>query len=127
MTAHNEDEWVVRARHDFDTAQLLVRSKSESHEIICFHCQQCIEKLLKAILVKNKVDFPRIHDLVKLANVTSGIIPSISGYYEMLAELNEYAVAGRYPGEIVDASDAKEAFHISSTLREVLLDGLIQS
>lgn len=38
------------------------------------------------------------------------------------SELNEYVVAGRYPGEIVDVVDADEAFHITGTVRSALLN-----
>ena len=121
MTETNLSEWIERAEHDFDTVELLIRERSKSYEIICFHCQQCIEKLLKAVLVKDKTSFPRIHDLVKLANSCVEKHPIILEYLEVLSELNEYAVAGRYPGEIVDSEDVLEAVKITKIVRPVLL------
>ena len=121
MTERDIREWVERAEHDFDTVLLLVREQSTSYEIICFHCQQCVEKLLKAILTKEDIVFPRIHDLVKLANICLDKYSFISDYLEVLSELNEYAVAGRYPGEIVDIEDVEEAVNITKKVRPVLL------
>jgi HEPN domain-containing protein len=33
----------------------------------CFHCQQCAEKLLKAALLAEGVDIPKIHELIVLS------------------------------------------------------------
>ncbi len=121
MTETNMSEWIERADHDFDTVELLIRERSKSYEIICFHCQQCIEKLLKAVLVKDEISFPRIHDLVKLANNCLEKHPIISEYLEVLSELNEYAVAGRYPGEVVDSEDVLDAVKITKIVRTILL------
>jgi hypothetical protein len=40
-------------------------------EVICFHAQQCVEKYLKALLVLNRTDFPKTHDIRRL----TGMLP----------------------------------------------------
>jgi len=35
-------------------------------DAVCFHCQQAVEKLLKAYLISKNVEFGRIHDLETL-------------------------------------------------------------
>lgn len=118
------NEWIVRAEHDFETAELLIEQKSRGYEIICFHCQQCIEKYLKAFLIKNNRDYPRIHDLVKLINLCIEHDNSLIDLREKLSELNEYAVAGRYPGEFIDQEDSMVAFVITSEARSSIKNRL---
>lgn len=43
-------EWVKKAENDFETAAALMRRKKILGDSICFHCQQCVEKYLKARL-----------------------------------------------------------------------------
>ena len=39
------------------------------YDTVSYHCQQCVEKYLKALLIHRNVDFPRTHDLVVLFNL----------------------------------------------------------
>jgi len=44
--------------------------KSKRYLYVLFTCQQSVEKMLKALIVKNTKSFPpKIHDLVKLLNL----------------------------------------------------------
>jgi len=38
----------------------------------CFHCQQAVENLLKALLVFAGVPFPRTHDVLQLFQMLPG-------------------------------------------------------
>ena len=50
MTVQTE-QWVRKAEADFDVVLLLRRSRKPSRfDAIRFHCQQCAEKYLKAVL-----------------------------------------------------------------------------
>ena len=43
-------EWIDKAEGDFDVAGLVLRAELRpNYDAVCFHCQQCIEKLLKAV------------------------------------------------------------------------------
>ena len=45
-------EWIDKAEGDFDIAQLALRAPGRPHyDAVCFHCQQCVENLLKAVLL----------------------------------------------------------------------------
>ena len=58
--------WVTISRNDFETAELLFRNKKYHHAL--FFCHLSVEKMLKAVVVKNsKTAPPLIHDLVRLA------------------------------------------------------------
>ena len=43
-------EWLDHSRKDLDSAEFLTRMMPEPLEIICFHCQQSVEKAMKAYL-----------------------------------------------------------------------------
>ena len=45
------EEWVEKAEEDFDAADVLLYGRDVPiAAIVCFHCQQCAEKYLKAYL-----------------------------------------------------------------------------
>jgi HEPN domain-containing protein len=103
-------EWIRKAEEDNEAAVALARiRKRPTPNAIGFHCQQCIEKYLKAFLVLHDVDFPRIHDLLELQKMCIPINSSFERIGDLLDELNPYAVEFRYPGEEVTIDEAKAA------------------
>lgn len=65
--------WVEKAEHDLRNAEyVLTLGEDCPTDTVCFHCQQCAEKYLKAILVSRGVAFPKTHDLVLLLNLLGG-------------------------------------------------------
>jgi hypothetical protein len=50
--------WIRFAEEDWDDAQILARSGGKLRSI-CFHCQQCIEKLFKAELMRLQATVPK--------------------------------------------------------------------
>lgn len=86
-------------------------------DTVCFHCQQCAEKYLKALLIFRGVDFPRTHDLVVLLNLASGGgWPALDA--GQVQTLNRYSVEGRYPGDW-DPIDLQEAGKALETAKRV--------
>ena len=62
------DEWVDKA--EADCAVALHRRRQEPlPDVVCYHCQQCVEKYLKAYLIAQGITPPRIHDLEDLLNL----------------------------------------------------------
>jgi HEPN domain-containing protein len=60
-------EWVDKAEGDWNAARQLNRvRKDPNYDGVCFHCQQCVEKYLKAKLEEAGIRFPRTHDLTSL-------------------------------------------------------------
>jgi len=90
-----------KAKSDLTAASVLYARFIEGNteldpEVICFHLQQCAEKLMKSILSKKRIYYPKIHDLetLLLLIIENGI--PFSTDMELLIELNDYAVEGRY-------------------------------
>ena len=66
MTAATR-EWVRCAEEDFDVSAALMRRRTKTAaNSIGFHCQQCVEKYLKAVLAARGIVFPKTHDLIEL-------------------------------------------------------------
>jgi len=79
-------------------------------EVICFHLQQSAEKLMKAILSKNQIYYPKVHDLETLLNLLAENSIDLHTNQELLIELNDYAVEGRYATMHEEIDSIKEIF-----------------
>jgi len=72
--------------------------ESDLTDIVCFHCQQCAEKYLKALLVYLGVHFPNTHDLRLLLDLVTERV-SLDLKRTRVIPLSRYVIEGRYPGE----------------------------
>jgi HEPN domain-containing protein len=64
---------VLLADNDLYAAEIIIKDDYPLTNIIAFHCQQTIEKYLKAYLIENDVPLIKTHDLIKLNDMTKGI------------------------------------------------------
>jgi len=114
-------EWIDKAEGDYLTATRELRAtESPNFDAVCFHTQQCIEKLMKALLIHWGALPPKTHDLATLGRLLE---PVCKGWLWPVAELrllSHAAIAFRYPGESADKKEAVEAFEIASRVREKL-------
>jgi len=52
-------QWLFRANEDIAVINALSKDNVELFtNTICFHCQQAVEKFLKAFLVYHRIEFP---------------------------------------------------------------------
>lgn len=97
--------WLKSAREDLKTAESLYNAKRHVHCL--FFCHLFIEKILKALVVKNTKNSPLpIHNLKRLAK-DSGIAFSEKQLY-LLKEINEFNIRARY-------NDVKFRFYKKAT------------
>jgi HEPN domain-containing protein len=75
-----------------------------------FHCQQAVEKLLKAFLTWHDRPFRKTHDLGALGLQCVEIDPTLEDVLREAAPLTEYAWRFRYPGE-PEEPELEEAQH----------------
>ena len=66
-------------------------------EIVCYHCQQCAEKLLKGYIASNKGRLQKTHDLVVLCETCSTFDPDFETIINQYSDLTIYASEVRYP------------------------------
>jgi len=91
--------WVQRAENDISSARHLAKTmRPVPTEIICFHCQQAVEKYLKAFLVYNDEEPSKTHDLIELVKLCSAFDSEFSLLIIKCEYLLPFAVRTRYPG-----------------------------
>lgn len=87
-------QWIERAQYDLETAKGMVRIRKYLYA--AFMCQQCIEKVLKAIILSNGTVPSPIHNLLKLAE-NAHLLKECEDFDEgLLAELTPYCIKARY-------------------------------
>ena len=93
---------------------------------VCFHLQQCIEKLFKAELMRLEVPVPKTHNLQELSKLLTQVDAGWSARSIDLNRLSLAAVDFRYPdpSEPEPEIDLAFTFQIASELRTLLLDRL---
>ena len=116
------DEWIAKAEGDFLTASREVCASPPNYDAVCYHAQQCIEKLLKAILIVQGVTPPRTHDLTVLDSMLTSDQPDWHWPIEQLRLLSQAAVAFRYPGELAGPEEAKAALDVCIPMKDHLLE-----
>lgn len=111
-------EWVRFAEADFKAATALFRSRARNvGNIIGFHCQQCVEKYLKARLEEESQPVPKIHSLTALLGLLLPKEPLWAAFNPSLLLLNNYAVKFRYPGHVATRADARAALKACRSIR----------
>ncbi len=88
--------WLQEAQDELEIALLLLAH--EKHRGACLHSQQCVEKLLKALLLEKGRRPPRTHDLVDLVNSVADEGWTVSFDLDDAVFLNS-VYRGRYPTE----------------------------
>ena len=104
-TASDSLRWLRFSAEDLDVAGILLMRHPPATRHVCWLSQQAAEKALKAALVLEGIEFPFTHDLDALRNrLPDGW--SVSAAHIDLAELTQWAVESRYPGDWPDASES---------------------
>ena len=117
-------EWVDKAEADFRGARTLARSRPPLHDLVCFHCQQCAEKYLKALLEELGIAVAKTHDLEQLLSVLLPYHPTLRSIKRGLDSLTDFAVDTRYPrvraSKRQAASALRRAEHVRTAARALL-------
>jgi HEPN domain-containing protein len=111
-------EWVRKAEEDFSVAAgLSRRRKNRAPNVQSFHCQQCVEKYLKARLVEAGALPPKTHDLPQLLQMALPHEPMWAAFMPAAKYLAQFAVVFRYPGTDATVSEAKRALTMCRDFR----------
>jgi Uncharacterized conserved protein related to C-terminal domain of eukaryotic chaperone, SACSIN len=119
--------WVKKAESDLRSANVLLKADDVITESVCFHCQQAIEKYLKAFLTEKNVRFGKIHDLLTLIEMCIREDKEFEKLdKDRISELTFYAVDVRYPDEFYTPSleEAKKAFEIAKQVKDFIFKKL---
>jgi len=120
------DEWLTYADEDLRTAGLCF--ENEIWNQACFHAQQCVEKVLKAVLIAQGAVYPRSHSLPELLNrldrarfaplfVLSDRIRLVDRFY--MATRYPDSIPGALPDRLPDGNDATETLATAEQVSDI--------
>lgn len=112
-------EWVELAEGDFLGAQMWSRKKKNFRpEKLCWDCEQCVEKYLKAYLTRHRVKFERTHNLEALHLLCLAADSDFRLIKTLLDKADICDPRIRYPGKSLSEEDAREAFIAAKAIRK---------
>jgi HEPN domain-containing protein len=88
--------------------------------VVCFHCQQCAEKYLKALLEEIGLAIPKTHDLDNLLTLLLPHHSSLRSLRRGLVFLTDFAVDNRYPGYNASKREVVSALRWADRIRTAI-------
>lgn len=104
------EKWLSFAKDDIRTAEIIL--PEGIFNMVCFHCQQAVEKSLKAFLRHRSKKIPYIHILEELCERCMEIDPAFSQIMDDCIALDIFYQPTRYPeapaGTLPEGTPTKE-------------------
>jgi HEPN domain-containing protein len=119
--------WLQKAESDIKVARHILEMDDPPTDAICFHCQQAIEKYLKAFLTCHDVQVKKTHDLGMLLEMCLEIDKEFESMDKgKIASLTPFAVEIRYPDEIYTPTidESKNALETALKVKEIVFKKL---
>ena len=114
-------QWVNKAEGDYRSMVRESRvAEKPNYDIVCFLSQQCVEKLLKAIMIEEDTEFPKIHDLQRLLRLLTNRHPELERLLPSLTKLSRLGADVRYPYESAGLKEAEFAKAACEEARETI-------
>lgn len=119
-------EWVRFADMDVLSANHLNEIQHPKPlEIICYHCQQAAEKMLKALIIAYDGELQKTHDLGLLTDQLSEFIGFSDNILNAADELSPYGVKIRYPQDLhIEESHVAKALYNMKLVYDFVSDEL---
>ena len=95
-------QWIAKAADDLIVIEKLTQFEVVATSAVCFHCQQVVEKYLKAYLIANGVEIRKTHNIEFLLAECEEFDADFGGIDPK--DLNDFGVDVRYPGDIYSPS-----------------------
>lgn len=84
-------QWIRAGDQDLLSAVVLLKHAEPLIAPGLFHCQQAVEKWLKAILIWHGAVFPKVHDLGRLGALCLAVEPDLQDLISTVADLTDFA------------------------------------
>ena len=104
--------WIMFAQRDYNAAHnMSVLHHPVPLEIVCYHCQQSVEKILKAYILARSDPLVKTHDLESILKQCMDHDNQFASFADICAVLTGYAIASRYPldEDLIDEHDMATA------------------
>lgn len=115
MPKHSD--WLSFADHDLKSAEVLLGEGLIAASL--YHCQQAVEKALKAFLVSKEHEPRKTHDLIGLTRLCMQELDVFEDILEDVVEINPFATQTRYPDDYYHMPDldyARLTFNMSERI-----------
>lgn len=110
--------FLIKAKQDLSLVREVLHSDAVAPEILLFHLQQAVEKLIKGLLTFHGIQFPQTHDLEDLIELAEDNRVELPPLMEDLSELTPYAVEARYAILHDDLHDISELLNKVEQFRD---------
>lgn len=110
--------WLKKSANDLRGAMLDMEADPPLLEDAVFHCQQAVEKSIKAFLAFHDKPFRKTHNLEELGEACLKIDNTLADLVEEAVPLSEYAWAYRYPGD-AESPELEESEAALSTAQKI--------
>jgi len=114
------EDWLDKAIRDLKSAKILLENDC-GNDYVVFHCQQAIEKALKALILYLYAILEYGHSLLYLCKKVMEKEPDFKDVLENCLFVNQYYIETRYPNENkleVTEEEAKRCINISEEVLE---------
>ncbi|AEM72916.1 HEPN domain-containing protein [Caldicellulosiruptor acetigenus] len=119
-------DWIQMGKKDFRAAQILYEHEGD-RGLVCFHCQQAVEKYLKAFLLAKTGIVHEGHNLLKLLKKALEFEPSLSEFAKDVSFVNMFYIEVRYPPDepmYVSVEDTEECLQITQKIMRKIEEAL---
>jgi HEPN domain-containing protein len=115
-------EWYILAERDFTVAEYLASNmRPIPTEIICFHCQQAVEKYLKGVITLLGEEPPYTHDLAVLCKLCEKHSTEFSKISASCSIITQFGVQPRYDNAMnITESDMNSILRYVNMIKEFL-------
>ena len=119
-------EWLIKAESDFRVIEHELKLPDDEivKDAVCFHCQQAVEKYLKAFLIHHKIHYEKTHNIEYLL-VECGKIDDDFKDIEV-KDISRFAVIIRYAEDfyIPDMEEVKFYHGLTKQIKEMVFTKL---
>jgi len=119
-------EWLDKAIRDFKSAKILLEHDC-GNDYVAFHCQQTIEKALKAMILYLYATLETGHSLLYLCKKVIEKHKEFSKYIDGCMFVSQYYIETRYPNEnaiVVTDDEAKKCINIAEDVLNVVIENV---
>lgn len=123
-------QWLQKADEDLFVVEKLTESEIIATSSVCFHCQQAVEKFLKAYLIANGTEIKKTHNIEFLLSECADFDTDFADFDPK--ELSDFGVDVRYPGDMYIPSQEETIEYKSLSLEirdlvKIKIDKILKS
>jgi HEPN domain-containing protein len=116
-------QWMQKAESDWETVLILSAHEQCPRDTVCFHCQQHVEKVLKALLTGHDIEAPRSHNLRRLIQLLEPVTNDLTPLMDASDVLTVHGVSSRYPDDWreIGEEEMQQVLQLTAQMRAIIL------